>query len=524
MRNLSRKKLFLCVLVGFLFVTWISAVNAETRIMPLGDSITSGMGPKNSSGDHINNGYRRELYFLLKHAYFNIDFVGSKNGGDISNGFDPDHEGYPGWTAKPRTNNNHRSIKELLSDSNKNILGNAKPDIVLLHIGTNDFNTNPPPTPVSVVDAVEDIVNLIQGYNNNITVFLARIINTKANDTNISDYNNELSTRFQNRNNIILVDMEKDANGANLLSSNDYSDGTHPNVTGYAKMAEKWFNALVSSGLIPQEPVSIQSSWSYTMLADLMVGLENVSEKQSFSLTQEKYFNYVCNECHINIKPEASIASLWSVNSAQIGQSSTLWAKVENTGYPVLPSGARVWFYVSGPGYSGWVGSASVANLTAGRNQWYYFNWSIPGDKQAGTYTYWAQVWTSSGSISPWSSPQTFTVTNNSSAQVNSLWSVYGAQCGQSSRLWANVKNTGYSVLPSDARVWFYVSGPGYSGWVGSASTSNLAVGGSLWYYFNWSIPGGIQGGTYNYWAIVWTSYGSISSWSSPQSFTLNCQ
>ncbi len=269
-----------------------------------------------------------------------------------------------------------------------------------------------------------------------------------------------------------------------------------------------------------------------------MIALDNIitsdiyatESQQSFQTSSFGSSNNVgldtltCNNCHIRFnKPEASIASLWSVSNAQIGQNSTLWAQVKNTGYPALPSDAKVWFYVSGPGYSGWAGSTSVANLATGERRWYYSDWSIPTNSQAGTYNYWAVVFTSGGSISSWSSPQTFAVTNNSSAQINSLWSV-NAQCGQSSYLWANVKNTGYSVLPSDAKVWFYVSGPGYSGWVGSASAASLAANNSQWYYFDWSIPGGTQAGTYNYWAIVFTSDGSISSWSTAQNFTLNCQ
>ncbi len=112
-----------------------------------------------------------------------------------------------------------------------------------------------------------------------------------------------------------------------------------------------------------------------------------------------------CNHCHINSSgtevfsnfvpatAQASIASLWKVNNSQSGKSSSLWAYVKNTGTLALPSDARVWFYVSGPGYRSWVGSVSAAGLAAQGTRWYGLNWTIPGNTQAGSYNYRAMVW-----------------------------------------------------------------------------------------------------------------------------------
>ena len=86
-------------------------------------------------------------------------------------------------------------------------------------------------------------------------------------------------------------------------------------------------------------------------------------------------------------------------------------AQVQNSGSSALPSNGKVWFYVDGPSWSGahWVGSASVADLSAGSTDWYSLDWLIPSGASAGTYTYWAQVWADTA-ISDWSSPQTFDV------------------------------------------------------------------------------------------------------------------
>jgi hypothetical protein len=52
---------------------------AQITIMPLGDSITLGIGPSDSTEDL--NGYRRELWTLLTSSGYDVDFVGSSSNG-----------------------------------------------------------------------------------------------------------------------------------------------------------------------------------------------------------------------------------------------------------------------------------------------------------------------------------------------------------------------------------------------------------------------------------------------------------
>ena len=112
--------------------------------------------------------------------------------------------------------------------------------------------------------------------------------------------------------------------------------------------------------------------------------------------------------------------------------------------------------------------------------------------------------------------------TTTDSAQVTSLWTVTGAQAGKTSTLYAQVKNTGSAALPSDALVWFYVTGPNWTNyWVGSASVSGLGAGSTAWYAYNWPIPSSATAGTYTYWARVYRGSTAISDWSSSQSFTV---
>ena len=223
--------------------------------------------------------------------------------------------------------------------------------------------------------------------------------------------------------------------------------------------------------------------------------------------------------------PYAQVTDLWPVTGARHGQASELWAKVENTGHTVLPSGAAVWFFVSGPGWSGshWVGSDSVSGLAPGDPAaWYSYSWAIPSGAEAGRYAYWAQVWSGSA-ISLFRGPEVFDV-DCTSALVVAVWPVDNAHFGQVSRLWAEVKNTGTVAMCTDVKVRFWVDGPGWSGshWVGSASVAGLAPNTPTWYSYDWMIPAWAVG-SYTYWAQVFAGKSAISPWSSGEVFTVSC-
>ena len=63
----------------------------SVRIMPLGDSITFGVGGVGGFG-----GYRGTLYSKLVNQGYSVNFVGTQtaNSGSIP---DPNHEGHGGW-------------------------------------------------------------------------------------------------------------------------------------------------------------------------------------------------------------------------------------------------------------------------------------------------------------------------------------------------------------------------------------------------------------------------------------------
>ncbi len=202
------------------------------RIMPLGDSITRG----NSSTITDNNlmtSYRQKLYNDLVSLGYNVDFAGSlQSGGSASPSFDIDHEGHSGYFSSQITTGVY------------DWLGASPPDVVLLHIGTNDISAGHDIS--GVANEVGGILNEIDRYSTDIPVVLARIISrTDGGAAQTTALNDAVQTMADTRiawgDRILIVDQE------NALSYPGDMDGDlHPNESGYQKIANVWLNSLVN--------------------------------------------------------------------------------------------------------------------------------------------------------------------------------------------------------------------------------------------------------------------------------------
>jgi lysophospholipase L1-like esterase len=216
------------LLFFFLSLVAVKSLWAQITIMPLGDSITMGIGPTDLLEDL--NGYRRDLRELLVSSGYDVNLVGSLENGDF---IDKQHEGHSGW----RDDQIEQDIDYFL---------NTNPaDIILLHIGTNDIAQDPLYTDPSDVEDILDLIDVWETRNNRtIIVILAKIINQLGHvcpePSTTTTFNSNVEKMVQGRTNdrIVIVDMECSA-GLNYLS--DMADTLHPNLAGYAKMADKWF-------------------------------------------------------------------------------------------------------------------------------------------------------------------------------------------------------------------------------------------------------------------------------------------
>jgi len=222
--------------------------DSPVRIMPLGNSITHGTyGHGDPRTDDYVTGYRQSLYLSLTDAGYDVDFVGSlQTGQSATPSFDYDHEGHGGWTDSQVASNVYDWLV-------------ANPaDVVLLHIGTNGLDTSP--------DDVEDILDEIDRYSEDITVILARIINRRdhvcPNGSTTTTFNDNVEAlaeaRIANGDKIIIVDMECGAGiDYSQYPPGDMYDNLHPYDTGYDKMADVWLNGDSdgSDGLVDFLPI-----------------------------------------------------------------------------------------------------------------------------------------------------------------------------------------------------------------------------------------------------------------------------
>lgn len=218
-----------------------TVANESVKIMPLGDSITRGVGSTSL------NGYRKPLYWALTDAGYNVDFVGGETHGDF---VDPNHEGHDGWKADEILNGRPSEPAE---GKLEDWLSEHQPDIILLHIGTNDITGED-----EDANEVSDILDEIDRFSTDIKVILALIIDRQTHSLATTQFNTDVNDMAQNRiaagDDIIIVDME-----SALDYGTDMYDNLHPNDAGYAKMADIWFDALdsiISPPVITSSPIT----------------------------------------------------------------------------------------------------------------------------------------------------------------------------------------------------------------------------------------------------------------------------
>jgi hypothetical protein len=108
---------------------------------------------------------------------------------------------------------------------------------------------------------------------------------------------------------------------------------------------------------------------------------------------------------------------------------------------------------------------------------------------------------------------------------IISVYPVEATTCGKVAKLWVKVQNTGQTAFPSGTKIWFWANGPDWSGshWLDSVEAGGLAVGETRWYSLDWTVPAGVDSGSYRYYAQAWYDGESVSGWSQRQDFDILC-
>ena len=227
---------FTRILAGFLAFLMLAlsspASGQSVTIMPLGDSITE--------AGHLDATYRYWLWHeLVAAGYDRVEFVGSKTGVfqpgiPLYQDFDQDHSGFGGamtWELL-------EGVDELARE--------FKPDIVLLHIGTNNLRIGL--GVASALDDVEDIITAIRSGSPTTQILIAQIIpgDNPFMATNVPAFNQGILTIAENLSTDTSPIWAVDQFTGFDPIVDTHPDGLHPNRYGEIKMANRWFQALAN--------------------------------------------------------------------------------------------------------------------------------------------------------------------------------------------------------------------------------------------------------------------------------------
>ena len=245
------------------------------NVLTVGDSITAGLVTyQNSKADwHVPGGYRLPLYKYLTRAGYTVKYLGASDVfGTHSGGNNPDeanpspslgdndhHEGHSGTTLNEMYDRFGEATAQQV------IASQGMPDVITLHLGTNDMQHHASDTEESVGAQFAEMKKLIYRLNGvcdtsatqawkdeigaplypNATIFVAKIIprGDEANQSKVDKFNPMLSSYVEscNSDNLILVTLPM-GEGTNYgYYRHDY---LHPSTEGYTQMAKGWFDEI----------------------------------------------------------------------------------------------------------------------------------------------------------------------------------------------------------------------------------------------------------------------------------------
>ncbi|KAI6753878.1 hypothetical protein HG530_013054 [Fusarium avenaceum] len=201
----------------------MASSNIALRLMPLGGSVTYGVG--SSDG----NGYRKFLQDMLLINGYQVRFVGSRKSGSMENN---DNEGWRGYRL------------DQIAARARNSVATLGPDVFTINAGSNDCLQD------YQLDTfgkrMGDTLDYLWQESPRSTIILSTLLvnaNKQVNSRVVrvnSQIRDLIESKAAEKKRIVLADMYS-TQGPEL---HDLVDGTHPHDAGYKKMAEIWFNAI----------------------------------------------------------------------------------------------------------------------------------------------------------------------------------------------------------------------------------------------------------------------------------------
>lgn len=244
-----------------------AAITTGTKIMPLGDSITYGYKTGGTCPNPgTEGGYRAGLYSLFAGAGITPDFVGSLSSGASTGARalpDKDHEGHCGERIDQVDGTGGATIASYITA--------AQPDVVLLHLGTNDVNQDNATYPAATAPSrLSALINHILAARPGVSIYVASLVpaTTTTVEARVATFNQAIPGIVDAK-----VAAGKDVHYVNLhdaVRTAQFVDTLHPNDSGYDAMAQAWFGALTGTkqslvlggGFEDQLTTGLTSPWS----------------------------------------------------------------------------------------------------------------------------------------------------------------------------------------------------------------------------------------------------------------------
>lgn len=209
----------------------VVAAPLSACLLPLGDSITQ------TNASHV--GYRYRLWEKLEANHLHFNFVGSMNTNHLGSptypnpAFDRNHEGHWGWRAD-----------QLLANL-PSWLTKYTPGVALIHVGSNDVFQGQ--SNASTIAEIGGIIDALRHKNPHVAILLAKLIpaSDATERAKIVTFNGLIPGLASSKNTaqspVRVVDQYS---GFDPVA--DTFDGVHPDDSGERKMAQRWYDALVS--------------------------------------------------------------------------------------------------------------------------------------------------------------------------------------------------------------------------------------------------------------------------------------
>jgi GDSL-like Lipase/Acylhydrolase family len=206
--------------------------NGDCRVMPLGDSLTA-----------FAESYRGPLYRTFKSEGLKVDFVGSGSWEPVGGG-DPDGEGHGGFRIGPDESVDYQGKPANLDAYITDWLKAAKPNVILLTIGTNDLA------------AGGTVANAAAGKLQNLVAKIRQlapeahlVVGDIPPNTNAATLNpqvnavDEVARKVGNSGDpkITYGDTAKNLLAAGFTTAAHTNDGTHFTVEGGVLFAKAWY-------------------------------------------------------------------------------------------------------------------------------------------------------------------------------------------------------------------------------------------------------------------------------------------